>query len=134
MKSLGVPLFIAAIAFIATAQNPVIPSASAGGASTVIGCLSWPGGDNYFTLTSMQHRTGVELVCERDSCAEQLKNASGAKVQLTGSWQTIPGYEGKAGDSVRRFKVTEVAVVDDKCSAPQPVTPLSKKKQSQEHQ
>ena len=97
--------------------------------TTLIGCLAGPDADNLYTLTSMQHRTGVEVVGSDD-----LKQGAGAKVKLTGSWETLPGSEGKKGDATRRFKATEVTVIDAKCQAPAAVTPESKKKQQQEQQ
>lgn len=109
-------------------QSPLDP-ANAQGRTTVTGCLSGPDGENHYTLTSMQHRTGVAV-----TGGDVLKSASGAKVKLTGSWETLPGSEGKSGDAARRFKATQVAVMEEKCEAPQAVTPISKKKQKQQQQ
>jgi hypothetical protein len=107
------------------AQEAATPSATAKG-STVIGCLTGPDGDDHYTLTSMQHRLGVEVVG-----GDELRQGAGAKVKLTGSWEPLPGSEGKKGDATRRFKATEVRVMEEKCQAPEPVTPVSKKKQPQ---
>jgi hypothetical protein len=74
----------------------------------------------------MQHRAGVQVTGSDD-----LTKGSGAKVKLTGSWEMLPGSEGKKSDATRRFKATEVAVLEDKCQSPAPVTPQSKKKQQQ---
>jgi hypothetical protein len=97
--------------------------------STVTGCLTGPDADDHYTLTSMQHRTGVEVVG-----GEELKKGTGAKVKLTGSWEALPGSEGKKGDAVRLFKASEVVVVEEKCEVPAPVTPVSKKKQQAQQQ
>lgn len=95
--------------------------------TTVVGCLSGPDADDHYTLTSMQHRLGVEVVGD-----ETLKQGSGAKVKLTGSWEALPGAAGKTGDAAHRFKATAVTVMEEKCTAPQAVTPVSKKKQAQQ--
>ena len=115
------------------AAQEAVPStaqaAPAAKSTTIIGCLVGPDADNFYTLTSMQHRNGVEVVG-----SDELKNGAGAKVKLTGSWEALPGSDGKKGDATRRFKATEVAVLEDKCQAPAAVTPESKKKQQQEAQ
>lgn len=110
------------------AQDAGKPTATPG-KSTVIGCLSGPDGDDMYTLTSMQHRLGVAVVG-----GEELKKNSGSKVKLTGAWEALPGSDGKTGDAARRFKATDVTVMDEKCQTPQAVTPLSKKKQQQQQQ
>ena len=97
--------------------------------TTIIGCLSGPDTDDLYTLTNMQHRMGVEV-----AGGDELKKGAGTKVKLTGSWETLPGRGGKKGDSTRRFKATEVAVLEEKCQAPAAVTPQSKKKQQQQAQ
>lgn len=97
--------------------------------STVTGCLAGPDADDHYTLTSMQHRLGVEVVG-----SEELKKGAGAKVKLTGSWETLPGSEGKKGDATRLFKATEMTVVEEKCQPPQAVTPMTKKKQAEQKQ
>jgi hypothetical protein len=109
-----------------TAQEAAQPASSAKG-TTLIGCLAGPDADDLYTLSSMQHRLGVEVVG-----GEELKQGSGAKVKLTGSWEPLPGSEGKKGDATRRFKATAIAVMEDKCQPPAPVTPMSKKKQQQQ--
>jgi hypothetical protein len=124
----GLVVVMVVAAVTGWAQDPVNP-ASSQGHTTVVGCLSGPDGDNQYTLTSMQHRTGVAV-----TGGDELKNASGSKVKLTGSWEALPGSEGKTGDAAKRFKASEVAVMDEKCPAPQAVTPVSKKKQKQQQQ
>jgi hypothetical protein len=94
-----------------------------GKGSALIGCLAGPDADGHYTLSSMQHRTGVEVVG-----GEELKKGAGAKVKLTGSWEAMPGASAKKGDETRRFKATEMSVMEDTCKAPSPTTPVSKKK------
>ena len=93
----------------------------------MIGCLAGPDADDHYTLTSMQHRTGVDVVG-----GDELKSGSGAKVKLTGSWEAIPGVEAKKGDATRRFKATAVSVMEERCQPPSPTTPVSKKKAQQQ--
>ena len=112
-----------------SAQEAAAPAAPTAKSTTIIGCLAGPDADDLYTLTSMQHRTGVEVVG-----GEELKKGAGGKVKLTGSWEAVPGSEGKKGDATRRFKATEVAVLEAKCQAPAEVTPMSKKKQEQQQQ
>jgi hypothetical protein len=97
--------------------------------TTVIGCLRGPDTDGKFELRSMSHRTGLEVVGPDD-----MKDDSGSKVKLTGSWEPIPELQGMKGIETRRFKVTEVEVLASKCSAPIEQTPLSKQKQQQQQQ
>jgi len=97
--------------------------------STVIGCLRGPDTDGKFELRSMEHRTGLEVVGPDD-----LKDDSGSKVKLTGSWEPIPELQGKKGVETRRFKVTDVEVLAAKCTTPIEHTPLSKQKQQQQEQ
>ncbi len=75
----------------------------------------------------MQHRLGVDVIG-----GEDLAKASGAKVKLTGSWEALAGAPTKKGDESRRFKASEVSVMEEKCQAPSPTTPVSKKKQAQQ--
>jgi len=77
----------------------------------------------------MQHRMGVDVIGSDD-----LKKGAGAKVRLTGSWEALPGSDAKKGDAGRRFRATDVAVLEEKCQAPQPVTPVSKKKAQKKDQ
>jgi hypothetical protein len=105
------------------AQNP---TAATSKGTTLIGCLAGPDADDHYTLTSMQHRMGVEVVG-----GEELKTGAGAKVKLTGSWEALPGAEGKKGDASQRFKATAVSVIEERCTAPNPTTPVSKKKAQQ---
>jgi hypothetical protein len=105
-------------------EKPVASSSAQGSGTSIIGCLSGPDADDHYTLTSMQHRTGVDVVGSDD-----LKNGAGSKVKLTGSWEAIPGATAPKSDATQRFKVTQVTVLGEKCQAPQAVTPVSKKKQ-----
>jgi hypothetical protein len=108
------------------AQEPP-KQANAPKSITVIGCLAGPDADDLYTLTSMQHRLGVEVIG-----GEDLKNGAGAKVKLTGAWEKLPGADGAKGDAGRRFRATEIEVMEEKCQPPAPVTPVSKKKQAQQ--
>jgi hypothetical protein len=119
---------VIAFSWRVTAQESA-PSASSAKSTTLVGCLAGPDTDDLYTLTSMQHRLGVEVVG-----GDELKQGAGAKVKLTGSWEALPGSEGKKGDAARRFKATAMTVMEDKCQAPAPVTPVSKKKQEQQEQ
>src|SRR5664279_6563244 len=118
--------FIAAMAcagllvWTSVAQEPPKASSSAK-STTVIGCLSGPDADDLYTLTSMQHRTGVMVVG-----GEELKQGAGAKVKLTGAWESPPGSAAAKRDAGQRFRATEITVVEAKCQAPTPVTPVSK--------
>ena len=100
------------------------PGAAKG--SSVTGCLSGPDGDDIYTLRSMQHRTGVQVVGPDD-----LKDASGGKVKLTGSWESIPTpYKPRyKGEELRRFKAKEVEVLSQSCEPPSPTSPPKQKKQ-----
>jgi hypothetical protein len=117
---------VVCLVVMCAAQEAAPPPASAKGA-TVIGCLSGPDADDHYTLTSMQHRLGVEVVGD-----DTLKQGAGSKVKLTGSWEALPGANAKSGDAGKRFKATGVTVMEEKCAAPQAVTPVSKKKQAQQ--
>ena len=111
------------------AQNPeAAPSATSKG-TTLIGCLAGPDADDHYTLTSMEHRMGVEVVG-----GDELKTGAGAKVKLTGAWEALPGAQGKKGDATRRFKATAVSVMEERCASPTPTTPVSKKKAAQQKQ
>ncbi len=105
------------------AQDPAAVTSTSGKSTTVIGCLSGPDADDHYTLTSMQHRTGVEVVG-----GDELKKGVGAKVKLTGTWEALPGIEAEKGDAAQRFKATAVSVMEDRCQPPSPTTPVSKKK------
>ena len=109
-----------------SSQETAQPGAATKG-TTVTGCLSGPDADDLYTLTSMQHRFGVGVVG-----GDELKKGVGAKVKLTGSWETLPGAQGKPSDATRRFKATDITVMEEKCQSPAPVTPVSKKKQAQQ--
>ena len=108
------------------AEKPGTQSSAAKG-TTLIGCLTGPDADDHYTLTNMQHRLGVEVVGSGG-----LKTGAGAKVKLTGSWEPLPGATAKKGDEARRFKATDVSVMEEKCQPPTPITPVSKKKQAQQ--
>jgi hypothetical protein len=104
------------------AQGPVVPPLTTSG-TTLIGCLAGPDADDHYTLTSMQHRMGVDVVG-----GDELKSGAGAKVKLTGSWEALPGADATKGDAARRFRATAVGVLEDHCQAPSATTPVSKKK------
>jgi hypothetical protein len=111
------------MAALATGCAAQSPGTSSSKSATLIGCLAGPDADDHYTLTSMQHRMGVQVVGD-----DELKNGAGAKVKLTGSWEALPGAEGKSGDATRQFKATAVSVMEEKCTAPIGTTPVSKKK------
>jgi hypothetical protein len=98
--------------------------------TTLIGCLNGPDPEGKFVLTSMQHRTGVEVLGPDD-----LKNNLGTKVKLTGEWEAIPQQQlrsnAKQQKITRRFQVTAVEVLSQYCSVPSEKTPVSKEKQRQ---
>jgi hypothetical protein len=96
--------------------------------TTLIGCLSGPDTDGKFTLRSMSHRTGVEVFGP-----ENLKDDSGSKVKLTGSWKPSdqPAVKGK---EARKFQATDIEVLAQKCEAPSEKTPVSKEKQQKQQQ
>jgi hypothetical protein len=118
-----------ALSLYCMAQDPATTAASANKGTTLIGCLAGPDVDDHYTLTSMQHRTGVEVIG-----GDELKNGAGAKVKLTGSWEALPGPVGKKGDASKRFKATAVSVMEERCTVPSPTTPVSKKKAQQQTQ
>ncbi len=91
--------------------------------TTLIGCLSGPNPEGRLVLTSMQHRTGVEVLGPDD-----LKNDIGTKVKLTGAWEASPQPNAKAA---RRFRVTATEVLSQQCTVPSEKTPVSKEKQRQ---
>jgi hypothetical protein len=122
--------WVSVLGLSCVAQEPTAkPAADSGTAkgTTLIGCLAGPDADDHYTLTSMQHRLGVEVVG-----GDELKSGAGAKVKLTGSWCVLPGSEGKKGDAARLFKATAVSVMEEKCQAPTEATPVSKKKAAQQ--
>src|SRR5664279_5283129 len=86
--------------------------------TTLIGCLSGPNAEGKYVLTSMQHRTGVQLLGPDD-----LKNESGSKVKLTGSWETSPQQQPHANaKEARRFQTTAVEVLAQHCAVPSAVS------------
>ena len=98
--------------------------------TTLIGCLSGPNPEGKYVLTSMQHRTGVQVLGPDD-----LKNDSGSKVKLTGSWETSPQQQPHANTKgARRFQTTAVEVLAQHCAVPSEKTPVSKEKQRQQQQ
>jgi hypothetical protein len=98
------------------------------GRTTLIGCLSGPDASGKYTLRSMEHRTGVEVVGSDD-----LKKGSGDKVKLTGSWKPgeKPAVKGKES---RKFQANEVEVMSETCQIPSEKTPVSKQKNQQQKQ
>lgn len=129
MRRVFVVAVCACVMSLACRAQDAAEAASPAKGTSVIGCLAGPDADDHYTLTSMQHRTGVEVVG-----GEELKQGAGAKVKLTGSWEALPGAIEKKGDATRRFKATGIAVLEEKCQAPAPVTPASKKKQAEKKQ
>ncbi len=122
-------------------------NASAAKGTTIFGCLEGPDKDGNYTLRSMAHRMGVQVVGP-----ENLKNNSGSKVKLTGQWRPLPPQkvqhrhlsgtslppspqpvassqqsEGNSGEN-RRFQASEVEVLAQKCKPPAETTPVSKDK------
>jgi hypothetical protein len=98
--------------------------------TTLIGCLSGPNADGKYVLTSMQHRTGVQVLGPDD-----LKNVSGSKVKLTGAWEASPQQPPQAkAREARRFQVTAIVALSPHCTAPSEKTPVSKEKQRQREQ
>ena len=95
--------------------------------STLIGCLAGPDKEGKYTLRSMNHRTGVEVVGPDD-----LKNDSGAKVKLTGNWQSPQAAASQPQSSgppqMRRFQVTDVEVMAKTCRVPAAANPENKNK------
>lgn len=89
--------------------------------STLIGCLAGPDKQGKYTLRSMSHRTGVEVLGPDD-----LKKDSGAKVKLTGKWEAPLPSAGST--EMRRFQITDVEVMAKTCTPPSEVTPESKNK------
>ncbi len=96
--------------------------------TTLIGCLSGPDSNGKLTLRSMSHRTGVEVFGPID-----LKDDSGSKVKLTGSWKPSdqPTVKGK---EALKFQATEIEVLAQKCEAPSEKTPVGKEKQQKQQQ
>ncbi len=111
-----------------TSSDQVTKPAGAKG-STIIGCLGGPNLHGNYILTSMQHRTGIEVVGPED-----LKDTLGSKVKLTGNWQPIPAAqpdqpaENGAATShekkeTRRFQVTQFEVLAQRCDPPSQTSP-----------
>jgi hypothetical protein len=129
MKRIVIIVVCACAMYLTGVAQETAPPAASAKSTTLIGCLAGPDADDLYTLTSMQHRTGVEVVG-----GDELQKGAGTKVKLTGSWEALPGATGKKGDATRRFKATEMTVVEEKCQTPAPVTPVTKKKQAQQAQ
>ena len=92
---------------IVTSGDEAAKASEPKGRSTLIGCLSGPDTDGKYTLRSMSHRTGVQVLGSDD-----LKTDSGSKVKLTGSW--VPGDQPAAstkGKETRKFQASEVEVM-----------------------
>ena len=95
--------------------------------TTLIGCLNGPNTEGKYVLTSMQHRTGVQVLGPDD-----LKHDSGSKVKLTGSWEASPQQQPHVNaKATRRFQTTAVEVLAQHCEVPSEKTPVSKEKQRQ---
>ncbi len=131
--------FAILIGMVASAQDPATKSqdtsadqatkpAEPKSGTTLIGCLSGPDSDGKFTLRSMSHRTGVEVFGPIE-----LKDDSGSKVKLTGSWKPLDQPAAK-GKEARKFQATEIEVLAQKCEAPSETTPVSKEKQQKQQQ
>lgn len=107
----------------ATSGDQVTRPAGAKGL-TLIGCLSGPDTNGRYILTSMQHRTGVELFGP-----DELKNARGDKVKLTGTWLAAPSppVQQTERKPARPFQVTQIEVLSQQCQAPSPTSPGKKK-------
>lgn len=96
--------------------------------SSVIGCLGGPDSGGHFTLKSMQYRSGVEVLGPNN-----LENAAGQKVKLTGQWVPPSDSQDAATDKKnRRFQATSFEVLAEQCPSPAETTPISKKKQQQQ--
>ena len=110
----------------ATTGDQITKPAGATG-TALIGCLEGPDQQGRYTLRSMQHRSGVEVLGPSD-----LKNDSGAKVKLTGKWmpaeQKSAAVEDKNTAGMQRFQVTHVEVMGQHCKAPVETSPGSKQK------
>ena len=89
--------------------------------ASVIGCLSGPDENGAYLLRSMQHRDGIWVMGRDD-----LRERSGAKVKLTGTW--LPAEAGMAASIKPRFQATAVEVLAAKCKPPAETTPVSKHK------
>jgi len=115
---------------IVTSGDEAAKASEPKGRSTLIGCLSGPDPDGKYTLRSMSHRTGVQVLGSND-----LKTDSGSKVKLTGSW--VPGdqpAQSTKGKESRKFQATEIEVLAEKCEAPSEKTPVGKQKQQKQQQ
>ena len=92
--------------------------------STLTGCLAGPDKDGKFVLRNMSYRSGVQILGP-----DELKNDSGSKVKLTGQWQPAqPPSQDENTTKMRRFQVTDVEVVAQKCHPPSETTPESTQK------
>ncbi len=95
--------------------------------TTLIGCLKGPSTEGQYVLTSMQHRTGIQILGPDD-----LKKDAGTKVKLTGSWEASSPQQLQANaKETRRFQVTAIEVLSQHCQVPTEKTPVSKQKQRQ---
>jgi hypothetical protein len=108
------------------AQNPTAnPTASKN--ATIIGCLSGPDVDDIYTLVSMQHRSGIQVLSTNG-----MREAVGSKVKLTGSWLAPSTAQASTQPSKikpeRRFQPAQVEVLAQTCQAPSAPTPPNKQK------
>ena len=75
---------VGALSLHCLAQEPAATSSSASKGTTLIGCLAGPDADDHYTLTSMQHRMGVDVVggdelkdgCRRESEVDRIVGAA----------------------------------------------------------
>lgn len=95
--------------------------------TSVIGCLAGPDTDGKYTLSSMQYRSGVEVLGPTN-----LGSAAGQKVKLSGNWAASSGATDGDTKQARRFQATSFDVLAEKCPPPAETTPISKKKQKQQ--
>lgn len=97
------------------------PAAAKG--TTLIGCLQGPNKDGKYTLRSMSHRTGVQVL----GASDDLKSDTGSKVKLTGQWQTS-AQASSTTKEMPRFQATDIEVLAQRCSAPSEVNPVDQNK------
>ncbi len=109
--------------------DPLTKPAGAKG-TILIGCLNGPSTEGKYVLTSMQHRTGIQILGPDD-----LKKDAGTKVKLTGSWEASQQQQPQElqanAKETRRFQMTAIEVLSQHCQVPTEKTPVSKEKQRQ---
>jgi hypothetical protein len=92
--------------------------------ATVIGCLTGPDKNGRYSLHSMSHRFGLQVLG-----SDELKKDSGSKVKLTGQWQPLPPSDlDKKSPETKRFQATDVEVLAAKCKPPGETPPVSTSK------